>query len=132
MRNRVEGFRGYEQFILLTKFETTKPCLMKGIGKFYDLVGVLAPFAVRLDAHSKPYHSGTLPILAFIRAKYWIVQARQLIKPILQRCMACLRFHEKNAIEPWTVLPGERLATSILLETAGVDFAGPLCSTSRY
>uniref|UniRef100_A0A1B0BH82 Uncharacterized protein n=1 Tax=Glossina palpalis gambiensis TaxID=67801 RepID=A0A1B0BH82_9MUSC len=38
----------------------------------------------------------------------------------------CLRVHGKCAMEPWPVLPSERVATSMLFGTTSLDFASPL------
>ncbi|XP_075150735.1 uncharacterized protein LOC142224836 [Haematobia irritans] len=78
------------------------------------------------EAHRKTFHGGVSNVLVHIRTKYWIIQARQLIKRVLQRCVICLRLHGKSATEPWTVLPTERVVTSRQFETTVVDFAGPL------
>lgn len=48
----------------------------------------------------RPRHGDTSALLAFNRAKYWIIQLRQLIKRIFQRLVVGLRFHGKSALEP--------------------------------
>uniref|UniRef100_A0A1A9ZMZ2 Uncharacterized protein n=1 Tax=Glossina pallidipes TaxID=7398 RepID=A0A1A9ZMZ2_GLOPL len=85
-----------------------------------------------LGAHSKTHHSGTLVVLALIPVKYWIVQSRQLIRQILQHCAVWLRFHGKSAMEPWTVLPSERVVTSRPFEAIGVEFADPFYIATEY
>ena len=48
----------------------------------------LAVLIVR-SAHEKVLHNGVKDTLTQIRAKYWIVQGRSLVKGIIQRCVVC-------------------------------------------
>lgn len=41
--------------------------------------GILAPLLIR-DAHFKTGHSGNQLVLQYLRAKYWIIGARRMIK----------------------------------------------------
>uniref|UniRef100_A0A1A9V3K6 DUF5641 domain-containing protein n=1 Tax=Glossina austeni TaxID=7395 RepID=A0A1A9V3K6_GLOAU len=84
-----------------------------------------------LDVYNKTHHGGSSAVLAFTRAKYWIVHTRQLIKRILERCFGCLRFHGKSAMGLLTVLPTERIAASRPFETTSLDFTSPLYTAAE-
>lgn len=79
-----------------------------------------------LEAHQSTFHGGVNAVLAQLRNRFWVIQARQVIKTILRKCVICQRLHGKSGSEPWTVLPTKRIMTTRPFETTGVDFAGPL------
>ena len=86
----------------------------------------LAVLTVR-SAHEKVLHNGVKDTLTQIRAKYWIVQGRSLVKGIIQRCVVCRRFEGKPYASPAPPpLPEFRVTEAVPFSSTGVDFAGPL------
>ena len=79
------------------------------------------------QAHEKVLHNGVKETLTEIRAKYWIVKGRSLVKSVVQQCVVCRRFdgrpHRPPAPPP---LPEFRVSESPPFSSTGVDFAGPL------
>ena len=86
----------------------------------------LAVLIVR-SAHEKVFHNGVKDTLTEVRAKYWIVQGRSLVKSIVQRCAVCRRFEGRPYCSPAPPpLPEFRVGEAPPFSTTGVDFAGPL------
>ena len=86
----------------------------------------LAVLIVR-SAHEKALHNGVKDTLTQIRAKYWIVQGRSLVKGIIQRCVVCRRFEGRPYASPAPPpLPEFRVTEAAPFSSTGVDFAGPL------
>ena len=42
------------------------------------------------DHHLRALHSGTQLPLAFLREKFWVIYARQVIKSIISKCSVCI------------------------------------------
>ena len=86
----------------------------------------LAVLIVR-GAHERVFHNGVKDTLTEVRAKYWIVQGRSLVKGIIQRCAICRRFEGRSYGSPAPPpLPDFRVSEAPPFSTTGVDFAGPL------
>ena len=79
------------------------------------------------DAHQRVKHNGVKETLTEIRAKYWIIRGRQLVRTVLHKCVICQRFEgQAYNSPPPPPLPDFRVKEQPPFTTAGVDFAGPL------
>lgn len=98
---------------------------------------------VVINAHDRVLHHGVETTLAYIRAKYWIVKGRRVVKDILRKCVICIHFQGQCLKPPASPdLPDFRVCCERAFETCGVDFAGPLsvrqdckdknCSSSSF
>ncbi|XP_064479081.1 uncharacterized protein LOC135392294 [Ornithodoros turicata] len=78
------------------------------------------------SVHRRALHSGVQTTLTILRERWWITQARQLVKSTLYRCKVCRRLRATKATAPIAPLPVERLNPTHPFDTTGIDFAGPL------
>ncbi|XP_064470123.1 uncharacterized protein LOC135384870 [Ornithodoros turicata] len=78
------------------------------------------------NAHELTLHGGVQLTLSTLREKWWIVQARQIVKSIIHDCTVCVRFRATRITAPTAPLPDVRTNPTHPFETTGVDFAGPL------
>ncbi|XP_064479339.1 uncharacterized protein LOC135392562 [Ornithodoros turicata] len=78
------------------------------------------------NEHRRALHSGVQTTLTLLREKWWISQARQLVKFITRRCKVCARFRATRATAPTAPLPADRTNPSHPFDTTGIDFAGPV------
>ena len=80
-----------------------------------------------INAHAKVFHDGVGETLNEVRASYWIVKGRSLIKRILRKCVICRRFEGKTYPSPAPpLLPEFRVRVDSPFSATGVDFAGPM------
>ena len=79
------------------------------------------------DAHERVQHNGICETLTELRARYWIIHGRSLVRKVLHRCVTCRRF-EGRAIypPPPPPLPAFRVKEAPAFTYTGVDYAGPL------
>ena len=47
------------------------------------------------ECHERVFHGGVKDTLKEIRARYWIIKGRSLVRKCLQQCKICKRFHSK-------------------------------------
>ena len=80
---------------------------------------------VILKIHEGTYHSGVGVTLSNIRELYWIVQGRQRLKKVLQKCVLC-QFIQGQTITPLETpyLSPFRINCNHAFEHVGVDYAG--------
>lgn len=64
-------------------------------------------------------------MLNFLRAKYWIIRARDQVRKHFRACVVCLR-HSAAPNQLMGQLPEVRLKPSKPFKSAGVDYAGPI------
>ena len=88
------------------------------------------------NAHERVQHNGVKETLTEIRAKYWIVKGRSLVKSIIHQCLPCRRFEGKPfRSPPPPPLPVYRVKEGPPFSCTAVDFAGPLyvksCGTTE-
>ncbi|GFQ65428.1 transposable element Tcb2 transposase [Trichonephila clavata] len=85
-------------------------------------------FAVLIvkEKHLRLLHGGVTLTLSQIRRKYWIPQGRQLIRKIINKCLACKKYSVKSADQLSGQLPRDRISESPPLTVIGVDFTGPV------
>jgi len=86
----------------------------------------LAVLIVR-RAHEKVCHNGVKDTLTEVRAKYWIVKGRSLVKGVVQKCVFCKKFEGRSYNLPAPPpLPKFRVNQAPPFSSTGVDFAGPM------
>ncbi|GFX90187.1 integrase catalytic domain-containing protein [Trichonephila clavipes] len=76
------------------------------------------------EKHLRLLHGGVTLTLSQIRRKYWIPQGRQLIRKIINRCLACKKYSFKPADQLSGQLPCDRISQSLPFTVIGVDFTG--------
>ena len=79
------------------------------------------------SAHGRVQHDGVKETLTEIRAKYWIIEGRSLVKSLIQKCVTCRRFEGRPLNPP----PAPPLSSFRVNEAppfayTAVDFAGPV------
>ena len=79
------------------------------------------------QAHSRVCHNGTKETLTELRAKYWVVKGRSLVKQIIFTCHVCRRYEGlPYKAPPPPPLPSFRVTKQPPFTFTGVDYAGPL------
>ncbi|XP_052747995.1 uncharacterized protein LOC128200049 [Galleria mellonella] len=85
----------------------------------------LAKLIVR-DAHERTLHGGHQLTLNFIRTKYWILRAKNLLRSHIHNCVPCIRYAAKARTQLMGQLPSCRVTPSKPFLYSGVDYAGPI------
>ncbi|GFW54162.1 integrase catalytic domain-containing protein [Trichonephila clavipes] len=78
------------------------------------------------EKHLRLLHVVVTLTLSQIRRKYWIPQGRQLIRKIINRCLACKKYSVKPADQLSGQLPRDRISQLLPFTVIGVDFTGPV------
>ena len=100
-------------------YNTKHPILLPGNHHYTTLL-------VR-RSHERVFHNGTKETLTEIRAKYWIVKGRSVVKRIIHQCVICRKAEGCNySIPEPPPLPKFRVTEEPPFTCTGVDFAGPL------
>ena len=80
-----------------------------------------------LKAHMRVFHNGIKETLAEVRARYWVLKGRSLVKRVLYKCVVCKRVEGRPYSAPKPPpLPDFRVRMDSPFASTGVDFAGPL------
>lgn len=77
------------------------------------------------DAHSKTHHGGLQLMLCYIRSKYWIIRAKNVIKNYINNCIICTKMASRARTQIMGDLPRIRVTPARPFLHSGVDFAGP-------
>ena len=78
------------------------------------------------EAHERVRHNGVKETLTELRARYWIVKGRSLVRSIIHHCVVCKRFEGPAYQAPQPPpLPVFRVKEEPAFSFTGVDFAGP-------
>lgn len=78
------------------------------------------------DAHVKTLHGGPLLMLNYIRSRYWIIRAKNIVKFHYRNCVKCTRYRTQIKNQLMGQLPAERISPSRPFSFSGVDYAGPI------
>ncbi|XP_066592941.1 uncharacterized protein [Prorops nasuta] len=84
----------------------------------------LASILIR-QTHLDTLHGGLQLTLATLRQKFWIINARNLVKSVVHKCTSCVRERAKLGVQLMGSLPAARVSRSFAFENTGVDYAGP-------
>ncbi|KAM8718627.1 hypothetical protein ACLKA7_001352 [Drosophila subpalustris] len=72
-------------------------------------------------------HAGAHATCAFVRQRFWVINARQLARKTVRSCIACFRQRPVLANQIMGSLPASRVQQGLHpFERAGLDYAGPL------
>ena len=105
-------------------YETKHPILLPCDDTYTDLV-------VR-KAHQDVFHNGVRETLAQVRAKYWIVRGRQVVKGVVNKCNICRKLEGLPYQSPkLSQLPEGRVKGGQAFTCIGIDFCGPLYLTTE-
>lgn len=78
------------------------------------------------DAHRNTLHGGTQLMLNFLRQKFWILQARTLVKRHRSKCVACFRIHPVTQQQRMADLPSARVTPAPPFDKTAIDYLGPV------
>ena len=82
---------------------------------------------VIMDCHKRVLHNGVKDTLTELRARFWVVRGRSVVKQIIRRCTICKRIEGLPYRPPKPPpLPRFRVAEEPPFTHTAVDFAGPL------
>lgn len=80
-----------------------------------------------LRAHSRVFHNGVKETLNELRAQYWILRARALVRRLIHKCVLCRKLEgQAYAVPRMPPLPPLRVTEQPPFSYTGIDFAGPL------
>eukprot|EP00731_Ephydatia_muelleri_P009508 Em0005g94a len=80
-----------------------------------------------LDCHQRVMHGGIKETLTELRARFWVVKGRSLVRKVLRQCVRCMRYNGRPYSAPNPPpLPHFRVNASPPFSSIGVDYAGPL------
>lgn len=77
------------------------------------------------DAHIETLHGGVQLMMCHLRAKYWIIRSKKLIKSCIHKCMICARQRAITRTQIMGDLPTQRVTPARAFLNSGVDFCGP-------
>lgn len=77
------------------------------------------------EAHRETLHGQAQACLQYLREKYWITDARSIVRNWIRHCPRCIRFNQRMATQLMADLPAGRVTISRPFNHCGVDYAGP-------
>ena len=100
--------------------EATKHPLFLPSGHYFTTLLIL-------DCHQRVMHGGIKETLTELRARFWVVKGRSLVRKVLRQCVRCMRYNGRPYSAPNPPpLPHFRVNASPPFSSIGVDYAGPL------
>ncbi|XP_062538295.1 uncharacterized protein LOC134206587 [Armigeres subalbatus] len=76
--------------------------------------------------HEERLHEGQTGLLAAIRQKFWLTNARSVIRKVIHNCVKCFRTKPRSIQPLMGILPEARVTVNAPFELTGVDYAGPV------
>ena len=78
------------------------------------------------EAHLDTMHGGVELTLAYVRSRYWIINAKKTVRATVRNCVTCIRYRATTTQQLMGQLPKERVTPSRAFVHSGVDYAGPI------
>lgn len=78
------------------------------------------------EAHENTLHGGPQLTLNYLRSKYWIINAKDVIRNLIRKCVKCIRYGASISHPMMGQLPSSRVTISRPFSRSGVDYAGPI------
>lgn len=78
------------------------------------------------DSHERTLHGGPQLMLNYLRSKYWIIGAKDLVKLFVRKCVTCVRYSARMRHQLMGQLPTARSTICRPFFKSGVDYAGPI------
>jgi hypothetical protein len=83
------------------------------------------------EAHIKTLHGGAQLMIQYLRANYWIVCLRRMVKQHATQCVRCVRQRQITAQQQMADLPSSRVNPARPFKFCGCDYAGPITLKPR-
>lgn len=78
------------------------------------------------DAHARTLHGGPQLMLTYLRSKFWVLGAKDLVKSYVRKCVKCTRYNAVTSTQMMGQLPAARVTPTRPFKCSGVDYAGPI------
>ncbi|XP_026731637.1 uncharacterized protein LOC113496572 [Trichoplusia ni] len=78
------------------------------------------------EAHERTLHGGPQLMLNYLRSKYWILNAKTLVRQHVHKCITCIRHSTQTHQQMMGQLPKARVSVQKPFQCSGVDYAGPI------
>lgn len=76
--------------------------------------------------HVSNCHTGSGLLMSIIRQRFWILDARTVIRSKVRKCNSCFRLNPTHPTPMMADLPAYRVSEAKAFAHTGVDYAGPL------
>lgn len=143
----------FEEYHLLTKGKPIKSAQILSLNPFLDQQNIMRvggrlknstlPFsqkhpmilpkkhnvvnALIRHAHITTCHGGNKAVEGWLRSRFWIVSARNVVRLELHKCIRCFKFRAQPLRQLMGDLPATRVTPSHAFNNeTGMDFAGPI------
>ncbi|XP_017470269.1 PREDICTED: uncharacterized protein LOC108361969 isoform X1 [Rhagoletis zephyria] len=81
--------------------------------------------------HRQHLHAGAQTLQNILRDKFWILNARKVIRQVIHHCIICYRLRPVVTEQIMGALPSQRISPSHPFETTGIDYCGPVLMTQK-
>ena len=81
--------------------------------------------------HQHHMHAGPKALIGILRQKIWIINARDLVRKIVNKCVHCFHYQPKLQNQIMGNLPADRFKAQRPFLVTGVDFCGPFFISHR-
>lgn len=78
------------------------------------------------DTHAKTFHGGPQLMLTYLRSRFWVFGAKELVKAYVRKCVKCTRYSATSSTQLMGQLPAARVTPTRPFKCSGVDYAGPI------
>jgi hypothetical protein len=78
-----------------------------------------------MNEHLKVLHAAPQLLSASLRQQYWIPRMKQVIRPVLHRCLQCFKLRAAASQRLMGQLPLARVTVAHPFLNAGIEYVGP-------